>query len=914
MDNSRVIYVGYYDKEKYKFMLKEKSTVSFEDLYKNSEKKIKDKKNNELISEENIPDIKYIYNNPHEINFTFLDDTKKNIFISNMRQFLHINREIANGKELRLFISNDGINYNKSVDMNQSYSSKYVKYTISSINEADYLSSTSYVDVNAQLSLKALSLNYGYYLENTDLVENKNDFFSNTEQRKNFFEFLDNKLEDNKYLALCGLEGIGKTTSILAYLKYSTKTYFYFNVKTIDKLLENAETAKIKDILLKEMYHFIEFKQAKNYYDFIDELLEKSHTAMDIFKHIFGKIKDDVEIIVLDQYKTKYDLNYSTLTNILNSEYTNKIIIISSMNEDDIRKAIIISLKWALKISDKKPILDYYYIIELVKVRDTELNVLKDDEKKLLNEFGNLYIYYYKIKNEINRNTKYDLNIIFKNEIKKEMDNKIKEFFYNSQNSDLLDTFINLILNDDKEIELKNCIEIIDKIPLRYFIFKHKDMNIIHFSELNSVDKISFNSAFIYIREYFLHYFHSIITTKANNDLNKSNEKNQDSINLERFFGYFLWAFRGVTRINQTNIVDYILINSLIDMKDEFDDSFSSKIKKLNNNECLLILQKDQNAKMFDIGILEKKNGKFNLYLIQVTNKKDSDERITITGLNDNANYLNGYFISKFQIEFQDNYFCYIFNYNDPDTTTIDYCQKNNLDYLSFDSQKLILYGNLSLKPLYYYLPAFKYIEQLSNIERMINIEKIQFSDCKENLEEKLKVTKNFLNRKRELLRSKESKIKEIDDLLIYECSLKNVKKTPTNYERKEFIINNYLLSNEYKNEKIYGISYKRKKSDIKFKKKEVENLFELCGKNKGIDEIFQVDKLKILHFNQLKPEFGCYIVFKSFNKKKYYFNFISNKYIDLEDKSEDSFAGKKLIGQGDFYSIMFLNKNINIS
>ena len=538
------------------------------------------------------------------------------------------------------------------------------------------------------------------------------------------------------------------------------------------------------------------------------------------------------------------------------------------MNEDDIRKAIIISLKWALKISDKKPILDYYYIIELVKVRDTELNVLKDDEKKLLNEFGNLYIYYYKIKNEINRNTKYDLNIIFKNEIKKEMDNKIKEFFYNNQYSDLLDTFINLILNDDKEIELKNCIEIIDKIPLRYFIFKHKDMNIIHFSELNSVDKISFNSAFIYIREYFLHYFHSIITTKANNELNKSNEKNQDSINLERFFGYFLWAFRGVTRINQTNIVDYILINSLIDMKDEFEDSFSSKIKKLNNNECLLILQKDQNEKMFDIGILEKKNEKFNLYLIQVTNKKDSDERITITGLNDNANYLNGYFISKFQIEFQDNYFCYIFNYNDPDTTTIDYCQKNNLDYLSFDPQKLILYGNLSLKPLYYYLPAFKYIEQLSNIERMINIEKIQFSDCKENLEEKLKVTKNFLNRKRELLRSKESKIKEIDDLLIYECSLKNVKKTPTNYERKEFIINNYLLSNEYKNEKIYGISYKRKKSDIKFTKKEVENLFELCGKNKDIDEIFQVDKLKILHFNQLKPEFGCYIVFKSFKSR----------------------------------------------
>ena len=258
MDKSRVIYVGYYDKEKYKFMLNEMSDISFEHLYKNSKKKIKDKKNNELISKENIPEIKYIYNNPHEINFTLLDGTKKDIFISNMRQFLHLNREIANGKELRLLISNDGINYIKSFDINQSYSSKFVKYTISSINEEDYLSSIFYIDVNDSLSLKDLSLNYDYYLENTDLVENKNDFFSNTEKRKKFFEFLDNKLKENKYLAICGLEGIGKTTSVLAYLKYSTKTYFYFNVKTIDKLLATAEKSKIKDILLKEMYHFIE--------------------------------------------------------------------------------------------------------------------------------------------------------------------------------------------------------------------------------------------------------------------------------------------------------------------------------------------------------------------------------------------------------------------------------------------------------------------------------------------------------------------------------------------------------------------------------------------------------------------------------------------------------------------------------
>ena len=52
-------------------------------------------------------------------------------------------------------------------------------------------------------------------------------------------------------------------------------------------------------------------------------------------------------------------------------------------------------------------------------------------------------------------------------------------------------------------------------------------------------------------------------------------------------------------------------------MKDEFEASLSSKINNLNNNESLLILQKYQNAKMFDIGILEKKM----IYLISILSK-----------------------------------------------------------------------------------------------------------------------------------------------------------------------------------------------------------------------------------------------------------------------------------------------------
>lgn len=347
---------------------------------------------------------------------------------------------------------------------------------------------------------------------------------------------------------------------------------------------------------------------------------------------------------MIDQYKTKYDPNYYTIGSILNTKYECRLIIISSMNEDDIRKSIIVSLKWALKITETKPILDYYYIINLVNVNKNQINSMNDEAKKLLKEFGNLYTYYYKIKNAINDNPKSDLNNSFKNIIKKEMNDKIKEFFYNSENSELAKTFITLILEDEKEIELKDCFKYIDNIPLRYFIFKTKNSNIIHFSKLKSTDKISFNSAFNYIREYFLGYYHSIVSIMSNDKLSKNSEKNQGSINLKKFFGYFLWAFRNGIKLNNTKIVTYIQVNSIIDINDDYIQSLKSKVEDLEDGESILILQYDQNARMFDVGILEKIAEMFNLYLIQVTTRKNSDEGITITGLNDNANYLNGLF------------------------------------------------------------------------------------------------------------------------------------------------------------------------------------------------------------------------------------------------------------------------------
>ena len=234
-----------------------------------------------------------------------------------MNQFLIINSKICEGKDLKISISNNGQTFTENNNLEKMFASKYIKYYIY-IDEKGHEIATQYKKVNAPLSLNDLSLNYDYYLENTKFVDDKNNFFVNTDKRKKLFEFLNDKLQDNNFLALCGLEGIGKTASILAYLKYYKQTYFYFSIKTIDKLLAKKEINTIKKIILKEMYHFIRLEELEKYYEFLNELLEENNSAMSIFKKIFDKIKNSVQIIVLDQYKTVFEPNYDLLEKIIN--------------------------------------------------------------------------------------------------------------------------------------------------------------------------------------------------------------------------------------------------------------------------------------------------------------------------------------------------------------------------------------------------------------------------------------------------------------------------------------------------------------------------------------------------------------------------------------------------------------------
>jgi hypothetical protein len=255
----QLIKLGFYDEENCKFMANE--SISFKDLYSQNKDKIKkDDLDNELIQ---VGDFIYLYNNPHIICFILpceqekeKEEIKKEIFVANINQFTFLNNKFGFG--FKKTISDDNINYSSGLVISECFKAKYIKYVNAVIDKEDFICSTKYVSNKDSLGLNDLSINYKYYLENSNLVDDDNNFFIKSAKREEFFELLNKYIKSkDQLLALCGLEGIGKTASILGYLKKCKLSYYYFNVKAIDKLLSSNKKQEVIKVLLTETYNFI---------------------------------------------------------------------------------------------------------------------------------------------------------------------------------------------------------------------------------------------------------------------------------------------------------------------------------------------------------------------------------------------------------------------------------------------------------------------------------------------------------------------------------------------------------------------------------------------------------------------------------------------------------------------------------
>ena len=324
-----------FKKEMFKFYVSN-STLSLEELYNSENKKIK-KKNRILIFYDNY----YIlFLNQGLIKFTFPDSTSKEIFIANNMNIFKIIDLYPNCKYY-VKKDNEKIFKDESINMLEKYVEiKIVKYT--EINEREYKETKIEITLSNQTSLLEISSIYDEYLENKNIIKT-DPKFKITDERTDFFIFLENEIKNNnKFIPLCGPEGIGKTTSILAFFKENKANYFYYyvNIKKIYECLENRDIKCLKKIIINELYNSIaKFDILKDNYEELNDLIIKKLNPLDLVTKIIELLNLKRIYIILDQYKTFYDENYQKLKNLLKTSLLDKgntIILISSMNEIDV--------------------------------------------------------------------------------------------------------------------------------------------------------------------------------------------------------------------------------------------------------------------------------------------------------------------------------------------------------------------------------------------------------------------------------------------------------------------------------------------------------------------------------------------------------------------------------------------------
>ena len=586
------------------------------------------------------------------------------------------------------------------------------------INEKEYENSKLEITLNNKTPLQEISSIYDEYLENKHIIE-IDPKFKKTIERKEFFKFLENEIKNNNnFIPLCGPEGIGKTTSILAFFKENRSDYFYYyaNIKKINEYCKNRNIASLRKIIIKELYNCIDqLDILKNNYEKLNSLIKENLNPLDIVTKIIELLDLKRIFIILDQYKTLYDESYQKLQNLLKTTLPDKgntIILISSMNEFDVKSSIVLNLK-KNKISNIFNI-DYIYINSLVNCdKDDTKDFKYESGKNILENCGNTFYSYYKIlEEEINYDKSqkgYEFEEYFDEKMCEEFEIRLKTY-YNTSNTEYLLKNINYLLKCTGNISIKEFIEKSHLIPFRFFSISYNNKTIFKISSIDLNSNITLNFQWEKYISYLL-----IIYQKIFNQIDLNNESfisnfssNKESIELEESFSLLLWASRNSknTIINDINIKEKVFIQSFFILKKN-----DLNLNNLNKNESILIVLLHQNALAFDIGILKFNiDETYSLYLFQVTKRKKSNERLTYISLNDYSNYLIEYFKDIFKIKIIKVYFSYIFDNEKPDELTISECEKNGFDYAILDRKTLTLTKNIKPKE---YKAKIKVINQM---------------------------------------------------------------------------------------------------------------------------------------------------------------------------------------------------------
>ena len=377
------------------------------------------------------------------------------------------------------------------------YNYNYKKVTL------DFLTRSNSFNNKEILNAEELNYELSNYVE-IEEEDYKSFFYIDTDNRKKFIDTLCTESRYKKRFALCGPFGCGKTITLLKFINDSERRSFYINLWTVNYL----GIEELKKVLTYEYIKIInkDFKKENEDDEIIAHInkIDSPNKIYNFIKQMIESLKKDKKtpyFLIIDQYSSKYDKNNEQIKEILEkNNYSSNVILIicSSMNNYDVKT------NFCHSFSDSNldiKLINYKYVGCLIKL-DPSKEPLKNESfefKKILSLFGNIPIYYYKLKEA------------FRNKLKREeflrneedhIRIEISKFFNDDQNSMKIELANILCCVKEKKLFLSN--EFVDKLlkfPLKFLEIKRQFIKVNKLLEFLKDDFVTRNKVLSYIEE-----------------------------------------------------------------------------------------------------------------------------------------------------------------------------------------------------------------------------------------------------------------------------------------------------------------------------------------------------------------------------------------------------------------------------
>ena len=428
---------------------------------------------------------------------------------------------------------------------------------------------------------------------------------------------------------------------------------------------------------------------------------------------------------------------------------------------------------------------------------------------------------------------------------------------------------------------------------------------------------------FHYLFNYFIYIINNLIgelskIINENKSLLEGVKKGIEPHNFENNVFRHIWGFK---KFNGETINHKTKVSSIYNLSDEDIKKIQIIIKEVNDDEGVIIEQENSNAAFFDAGIIVKINeNQWKLYLIQTTKIKSADERLTITFLNDIFGFIKEFLLKKCKINIIKNYFCYIFDEESKDKNTIEYCKKEKLDYLFYNSSER------KLNKENIYLKEYKMKQKLfeSNKNNFSYTKDFEIKKYYPKINISFEDTKEFLRRKRKIIKNKEYLTKEglierLNNKQKYFSSINNnfKREKEIDYNDREEEINNFLVDTEFKNKNLVGIKIsvpnqkdcKKKLNDLGLGDNVINNFFEILKKDKNHYLFLNIEEIDLFIPSIFIPEYLNYIIIKT-EDKLYYQDYENKISVDLSNKNKEDFI--VIYNENwKYIAITLINKNL---